>query len=104
MAAIYAAPVKTEDGYARRIGAALETARMWRQLSQEQLASAAGISVSTVSRYENGETRAFGDTMVALAHALDVPLALLLEPPERDELLLAIAAHDGLRRAAREPS
>ena len=93
------------DEHAHKVGAAIETARLYRDLSQSELAEKAEMSTSTLSRYERGMTGVDGYTMVRLAHVLDVPLDLLLEPPtERGEVLLAIAVHDGQRRAAREPS
>jgi transcriptional regulator with XRE-family HTH domain len=57
----------------------LREARGW---SQEQLAAKAGTTHSVISRLESGERRLNSDNMQAIARALGVPWAELLEPIE----------------------
>jgi transcriptional regulator with XRE-family HTH domain len=70
--------------YARALGAALGAARVRRELSQERVAHAAGISTFTYRKLEKGESNPGTAanprlvTLVALAEVLRVPLAELL--------------------------
>lgn len=58
--------------------AAVRTARQEKGLTIEGLAFAAGVSVRTVSRTENGEHSPSLDTLAAIAGALDLTAAELL--------------------------
>jgi transcriptional regulator with XRE-family HTH domain len=94
---MYAAGMGTE--YQERVGAALSAVRVYLQLSQEDVARAGATSVSTISNYEHGRVSPQAETLVRIARALDVPMELLLDPPDRDEVLIALAVHRGRRRA-----
>jgi ribosome-binding protein aMBF1 (putative translation factor) len=58
---------------------AVRVLRRWRGLSQRQLAEAANLSNSYLSRLENGWLTPGNGTRRALAAALDVPESLLVE-------------------------
>jgi transcriptional regulator with XRE-family HTH domain len=57
----------------------LKELRRRRALSQEELATAAGIGRATISRIERGETGAHGRTLRRLAEALKVDVAELVK-------------------------
>ena len=57
---------------------------MMRGLEQRELAKLAGISKSALSRFERGERRVYLDLLGALAEALGVRPARLLEPPPKE--------------------
>jgi transcriptional regulator with XRE-family HTH domain len=61
-------------------GTAVRALREQKSWSQEHLASAAGVSVRTVQRVET-ENIASAETRLALAAALDVPVAVLIPAP-----------------------
>jgi len=71
--------------YSKRLGLKLYQLRMESGLSQEKLAQRAGISAYTYQKFEKGESkpgtpmnpRMF--TLMALADALDIPVAELLQ-------------------------
>lgn len=66
------------------VGSRVRTVREAKGLSQEAVAFAAGLSCSTVERVERGLGSPRVDTLQAIARALGVPAAELLEPePER---------------------
>lgn len=58
---------------------ALRLERAW---SQEQLAECSGLSVRTVQRLENGDTRPALESCKAIAAALGVDVKLLMQEPE----------------------
>jgi|ERR1051326_867602 transcriptional regulator with XRE-family HTH domain len=60
--------------FAAEFGPRLRRARDRRGMTQAQLADAIGAYPSQISNYENGEKVPEGETMVALADALDVSL------------------------------
>jgi Predicted transcriptional regulators len=61
-------------------GEAVRALREQKSWSQEHLASASGLSVRTVQRVEM-ENVASAETRLALAAALDVPVAVLMSAP-----------------------
>ena len=61
-------------------GEAVRALRERKSWSQEHLASASGLSVRTVQRVEM-ENAASPETRLALAAALDVPVAVLMSAP-----------------------
>jgi transcriptional regulator with XRE-family HTH domain len=67
----------------RTIGRRIQDARLWANLTQQGLDEASGIDRVTIQRIENGTTDARLSWLLAIAHALDVPLAdLIADPPE----------------------
>lgn len=63
----------------RAIGAAIRSARLRRNLTQEQLAErAGGLDRKTISRIENGHMSPIIDHLLLIADGLDVPLATLV--------------------------
>lgn len=64
------------------IAAALRRERERHGLSLAELARRAGIAKSTLSQLESGAGNPSVETLWALAVALDVPFARLLDPPE----------------------
>ena len=75
--------------FARELGVRMLRARAEKQMSQEQVAHAAGLATFTYRKREKGESNPGTAanprlrTLVALAEVLDVPLSELLPvPPE----------------------
>lgn len=71
--------MQSTESVATRLG-------VWRQhagLSLRDVAALSGVSVSTLSKAERGLTELSAATKVHLARSLDVPVALLFDPPER---------------------
>ena len=71
--------------FGEEFGARLRAARDRRGMTQAQLAEAIGAYPSQISNYENGEKVPEGETMVALADALDVSLDELARGTPREE-------------------
>lgn len=61
------------------VGQRIRAARANTKHTQLSLALAAGVSPQTIWRYEHDETARNVDTLTAIAKALEVPLAQLLE-------------------------
>jgi transcriptional regulator with XRE-family HTH domain len=61
------------------LGIAARSLRRERGLAQEAFAARAGIDRSYYGAIERGEFNVTLDTIVKIAHALDVPVAALLE-------------------------
>lgn len=78
-----------------RLGDALSRAG----ISPAALAEAAGTSPSAISKYLAGQAAPQPPRLAALASALDVPAASLLQIPERGEGLAHIRAAAGLTQA-----
>jgi transcriptional regulator with XRE-family HTH domain len=72
------------ERYARELGSRLHRARLARGLSQERLASAAGVTAFTYRKLEKGESNPGTPanprlrTLVALAEVLEISLTELL--------------------------
>lgn len=62
----------------RAIGRRIQDARLWANLTQEGLDEASGVDRVTIQRIEAGTTDARLSWLLAIAHALDVPLADLV--------------------------
>ncbi|MFD5026967.1 helix-turn-helix domain-containing protein [Streptomyces sp. NPDC058373] len=62
----------------RDLGERIRQRRMWRNLTQEKLADAAGVSRDTVQRIERGTSDPRYSQLARIARALDIPLAELL--------------------------
>ncbi|MDN6158863.1 MAG: XRE family transcriptional regulator [Brevibacterium sp.] len=71
-----------------QIAAAIRRERMRANLSLSEVARRAGIGKSTMSGLEAGAGNPSVETMWALAAALDIPLARLLDPPQHEVALL----------------
>jgi transcriptional regulator with XRE-family HTH domain len=82
---------------------AIGAVRLWRGMSQAQLASASGVSESTVSRYENGSVDPMAIPLHAIARALGVTSDFLLDPPPDRQAVLRALALDDLRPAGPAP-
>jgi transcriptional regulator with XRE-family HTH domain len=65
------------------IGRRLRETRTLRGLTLEELGKKAGLQIPTIHKYETGRGKLIV-TLVALADALDVPVARLLEQPEEE--------------------
>jgi transcriptional regulator with XRE-family HTH domain len=81
----------------------LRVARRW---SLSELAGATGIGKATVSAIENGRANPTVDTLAALADALEVELAALLEETPADDLTVVRSGQgagdgNGLERVGR---
>lgn len=64
------------------IGLSIYRARLARDMSQEALAAAAGVTQSTISRIESGQIPS-AVVLRAIADALDMPIDLLIPPPRK---------------------
>ncbi|RDC58813.1 helix-turn-helix domain-containing protein [Adhaeribacter pallidiroseus] len=69
------------SAYLRAFGQHLKQLRETRQLTQANVAFEAGLSVSQVQRIEYGQHNFTVLTLVALARALEIPVAQLLAFP-----------------------
>jgi transcriptional regulator with XRE-family HTH domain len=67
----------------RAIGEQIRTARRARKVTQEALAEQAGLDRQAINRIEGGHQAAYIDTLIRIAHALDVPLANLVSSKPR---------------------
>ena len=71
----------------QQIAAALKRERLRAGLSLSEVARRAGVGKSTMSGLETGSGNPSLETMWALAAALDIPLARLLDPPPHEVAL-----------------
>ncbi|MCW5252198.1 helix-turn-helix domain-containing protein [Streptomyces sp. SHP 1-2] len=73
-------PLPFDDVLARRrdIGTRIRATRLHANLTQEAVALRADIRIATYSRIENGHASPVLDTLIRIAHALDVPLSELV--------------------------
>ena len=69
------------EEYLRALGKRVRILRLTRELTQEELATAAGMSRSFVSLIEHGSHGIDVVRLIRLAAALDIPLAELLGEP-----------------------
>ena len=67
------------DRFHRVVADRVRAVRVWRNLTQEQLAHAAGVSPRSVTGVESGRTGVLLDKLFLLARALDVPVADLVQ-------------------------
>ncbi len=72
------------ERFHRVVAEHVREARIWRNLTQEQLAHAAGVSPRTVTGVESGRTGVLLDKLFLLARAMDVPLADLVREAAPD--------------------
>jgi transcriptional regulator with XRE-family HTH domain len=78
-------------------GEAVRALREQKSWSQEHLADAAGLSVRTVQRVEM-ENVASAETRLALAAALDVPVAVLMPAPPATNAPVVAKSFDAAMR------
>jgi transcriptional regulator with XRE-family HTH domain len=92
--------------YRERVAMALRAVRDYLGMTQGELGEMAGVSGATISRYEAGAVdKPAAEQLVQIAHALGVPVALLVDPPtSADEVKEAFALHRAQQRAARGPA
>jgi len=64
----------------------IRTRRKALKMTQEDLASKANLSLSTIQKVENNPLNPEIGTMIRIANALDIPLGLLYINPQRDKL------------------
>lgn len=69
------------DEHRKQAGKRLAQIRDSRGLSQEELANKAGLSVKTISRFENGKHDGRRDTVRRIVAALEIEEADLFGPP-----------------------
>jgi XRE family transcriptional regulator, fatty acid utilization regulator len=67
--------------YLRALGKRVRILRLTREMTQEELAAAAGMSRNFVSLLEHGTHGVDVVRLLRIARALDVPLRDLVEPP-----------------------
>jgi transcriptional regulator with XRE-family HTH domain len=70
---------KRQDAALVAMGRAIRAARLAKGMSQEKLALAAEVDPSYVGRIERGDNNAALLTLRRIAHALDMPLARLVQ-------------------------
>lgn len=68
-----------KDALTRRLGAVLREKRSKKKLSQQDFATKAGLSRTSVFYIEKGEQECTLDTFVRLSSALNIPASALLE-------------------------
>jgi transcriptional regulator with XRE-family HTH domain len=68
-----------------RVGARLKRLRLQRRMTLTGVATATGISKSTMSRLETGKRRPTLELLLALSHAYRVPLDALVAAPEEGD-------------------
>ncbi|AWJ86238.1 hypothetical protein TSH58p_22185 (plasmid) [Azospirillum sp. TSH58] len=78
-------PSPTGAGMHDIIAKRLREFRQARGVSQEELASRAGLSTQAVSNIENRHSRPSVDTLITFARELDVPVASFFEVPFTQE-------------------
>ena len=95
-------PVAVPDHeFATRLGTALKAALLYREVTTEELAARAGVSVESVRRWVRGDTNMSAADASTVADVLDVPAELLLRPPtSRAALFGMLSAWDDSRRDA----
>lgn len=69
------------EGYLRALGKRIRILRLTRELTQEELAQAAGMSRNFVSLIEHGSGGVDVVRLLRIAAALDVPIEELLRMP-----------------------
>jgi transcriptional regulator with XRE-family HTH domain len=78
----------------------MKTKRILRDMSQERLAKALGVSYQQLQRYESGKSRLSCSMLYRAALALDVPITYFFETILADRAGNAGAGEQGLDKAA----
>lgn len=71
---------------AKNIGNAIKKNRVGKKMTQEDLANAVGTTKAAISRYELNQREPRLGQLHAIADALKIPVANLLEPPDCVEI------------------
>ena len=67
-----------------RLGRRLREVRVLRQVTQEQLAGAVGVTFQQIQKYENGQNRMAAERVMQCARYLDVsPYYLMVDDPQK---------------------
>lgn len=77
-------PVSAEPGQRARIGARLRAARVRQGLTLDNVAGAAGVTKSFLSRLERDETSPSVATLQVICEVLSLPMGALFEAPQYD--------------------
>ena len=98
LATVSGAPaVEANRPLERAIGRQVRSLRRLRDLSVVDLASAAGISMGMLSKIENGQISASLSTVLALSHALNVPITSLFAAFEDERDCFHVRKGEGER-------
>lgn len=79
---------------ARALGEAIKTFRKQRGMTQEQLAERAELHPTYIAKLESGERFPSLETLIELAHALDIPLSSIVKSLEPDKELAVVRDAD----------
>lgn len=93
-----------ELDFAVRVGGLIQRERLAQDMSQEMLAEAAGVSVSTIGRWERGENAPKTYQAGRVIAALGIDPMLFLDPPDTMsdlDRLMARKVGEGFRAAQR---
>ncbi len=66
------------------VGLQIRICREARNISQEQLANQTGLATGTIGKIERGINNPKTDTLLRIAHELDIPCRLLFEQIDRE--------------------
>ena len=66
------------------IGLQIRNIREAKKISQEQLANQAGLATGTIGKIERGLNNPKADTLLRIAHELDIPCRMLFEKTEKN--------------------
>lgn len=77
----------------RRIGIQVRNFREAKNISQEELANQAGLATGTIGKIERGIDNPKADTLLRIAHELEVPCQLLFEMSDAEKPPLAPQLH-----------
>lgn len=92
-----------EHAFAERLGTALKAALLYRDMTTEQVAAAAGVSVESVRRWVRGDTNISAEDAARLAEVLDLPAELILRPPtSRPAMFAMLQAWDDAQRSEQQ--
>lgn len=64
--------IRTKEPIENSFGERLKTARKHLSITQEELASKAGLSTITISKLESGVNKPSFDVIIALSHSMDI--------------------------------
>ena len=64
--------IRTKEPNENSFGERLKTARKYLSITQEELASKAGLSTITISKLESGVNKPSFDAILALSHSMDI--------------------------------
>src|SRR5687768_560774 len=92
LVSVAGAPEAGVDGFVRAVAANVRTLRQQADLTLAELASAAGLGKSTLAQLESGRANPSVETLWAIAAALQVPFARIVE--EERPSLRVVRARD----------